>query len=132
MRKKCIFLPYHHTIYLLFDDDFYPAAFLRALPWSNQGWRKGNLGPKGPSSFLRLLFTATPKDQILYCGDWWVSLGSTPHNFMGFCWWKFYQNTSKFAICHRLRHFKSCGRPKIEYKQCTPFKILCLIYIIYK
>ena len=30
--KKCIFLPYHHTIYFLFDDDFYPAAFLRALP----------------------------------------------------------------------------------------------------
>ena len=63
---------YHHTIYLLFDDDFYPAAFLRALPWSNQGWRKGNLGPKGPSSFLRLLFTATPKTKycIVVTGGW--------------------------------------------------------------
>ena len=48
LRKKCIFLPSYHTLWWWFLS----CRFLRALPWSNQGWRKGNLGPKGPSSFL--------------------------------------------------------------------------------
>ena len=64
--KKCIFLPSYHTLWWWFLS----CRFLRARPWSNQGWRKGNLGPKGPSSFLPPSFHSHTKRPNLVL--WWL------------------------------------------------------------